>query len=150
MGRPRKQGNRYRCGKLKAPRDHGTPESILKRLHIVGPGDPAKAHYQLGIMLERGQITEEQHQAGLVYAKTFRIAICAPQIRANGALARLMPSDSREVSETLREELTAVWKRMVKALGRVKAPTDNVVLFDIPDSRLDQVNQGLTILAEIA
>ena len=150
MGRPRKQGNRYRCGKVKVARDHGTPEVILKRLHIVGPGDPAKAHYQLGILLERGQITEEQHQAGLVYARAFRIAVCAPQIRANGALARLMPSDSRDVSETLREELTQTWKRMVKVLGRVKPATDNVVLFDIPDSRVAQVNQGLTILAEIA
>ena len=148
--RPRKQGKRYRCGKLRQSMDHGTPEVILKRLHIVGPGDPSKAHYQLGILLERGQITEEQHQAGLVYAKAFRIAVCAPQIRANGALARLMPSDSREVSESLREELTGVWKRMAKALGRVKPATDNVALFDIPESRIDQVNRGLTILAESA
>lgn len=133
-GRHRTPGQRYPSGGLRPRRDHGTPEVIAKRLMMVGPGDPALAHYPLGIALARHVITDDQHQAGLAYALAFAVAIGRPASGAGRALSRYLAEDGRQLSEEARVRLTAAWRAYGDALLRrsrsLKDVVDNVAVFE--------------------
>ena len=49
-----------------------TPEFIEKRLALAGGGDPQSCGYPLGVMMTRGWITRDDHDAGLHYANLYR------------------------------------------------------------------------------
>lgn len=55
--------------------DHGTEELRIKRASLVGSAAPELASYPLGIMLARGIIGQDQHNAGLQYASLYGRAI---------------------------------------------------------------------------
>lgn len=68
QGRP-SQGERDPVSHRR-PDDQGTPELLLRKVLMVGPeNDLSKAEYPLGVMLARGWITLEQHNAGMDYAR---------------------------------------------------------------------------------
>jgi hypothetical protein len=61
-GRPPKPGERYQSGDLKPIRDAGTPEAQIKRASIVEAAELLAAMYESRI------ITDEQYEAGCLYA----------------------------------------------------------------------------------
>jgi hypothetical protein len=77
-GRPRQE---------RAPIDHGTPELQAHRERLAGAGDPAAAESPLGLMLARGLIEREQHDAARYYAFLYRQTVgrthltCDPHYR---------------------------------------------------------------------
>lgn len=134
MARPRKNGQRYPSGELRPRIDHGTSEVIAKRLTLVGSGDPALAHYPLGVAFARGIVTPEQHQAGLAYALAFAVAIGKPSVGAGRALARFMADDRGAIDDATRQRLTASWRAYGDALlargQSVKDTLENVVVYE--------------------
>ena len=70
MGRPRKDGTRFPSGKLRPVIDAGHEMLLAHRSAMTGgaadPRDPRHG-YPLGVLHLRGEITAEQHQAGLIY-----------------------------------------------------------------------------------
>lgn len=55
--------------------DYGTPELQAKRAKLAKGGDPALTEYPLGILLARGRIDRDQHQAGCMYAYLYGKAV---------------------------------------------------------------------------
>ena len=77
-GRPRKAGSRTKSGRLSrslaATRDNGTAEAIAKRCILVNGADPALAATVPGILLARGYLSRDQHDAAQRYAGLHRTA----------------------------------------------------------------------------
>jgi hypothetical protein len=48
--------------------DQGTPEQQQRKHTLVGNADPRYSEYPLGVLLVRGIITQDQHDAGVRYA----------------------------------------------------------------------------------
>ncbi|MGE3230256.1 MAG: hypothetical protein AB7J30_12560 [Hyphomicrobium sp.] len=129
MPRPRTAPSRRR----RIAVDHGAPLVVAKRLALVGagtslrPADPNRAYYPLGVALERGFVTDEQHQAGIAYTRAFAVGLRRP-------LALGIASDQAEVSDERRAELTIAWRLYSAALAamsrRIKDDTDNLVLYE--------------------
>lgn len=119
----RKSGQREPNGRLKRTptRDTGTAEALIRRIALVGPnGDPTRAHFPLGVALERGVVTQEQYAAGIKYARAFSVAIKRP-------LALGAPATHPEASEALRIELTMAWRAYSEALCAISRGTKDVV-----------------------
>ena len=63
-GRPRKQGPRYKNGRLKPRKDLGTDELRAKKVALVGPdGDPTKSTNVIDILQSWGHQTSEESKA---------------------------------------------------------------------------------------
>jgi len=83
MGRPKTEGDRYPSGDLKPRVDRGTPELVARRLALTeGHENPALASYPLGVLLARGVINQDQHNAGVQYATAFWKAFGKPFAKA--------------------------------------------------------------------
>ena len=134
MGRPRKNGPRYPNGSLKPRTDHGTPEVIMKRLQLAGPGNTSLAHYPFGVALARGIVTMEEHDAGMSYARSYRIAMGGLPDRLEPTVARFQPSGGGEIPDRVENAATAHWRAGSAALMRLSRQTkddlENLVLFD--------------------
>lgn len=51
-------------------RDRGT-EELQRRRSKLAPADPNKASYALGVLLDRGVIDQDLHNAGVLYARLY-------------------------------------------------------------------------------
>ncbi len=74
------QGRRGRPNGDRAAIDRGTPEFRAHRARLVAGGDPALAEYPLGLLLARGFVSREQHEAGCYYAFLYGRAIGRTQV----------------------------------------------------------------------
>lgn len=104
MGRPRnKHGKRKPSGRLREhhTQDVGTAEAIVKRLALVGAADATLAHYPLGVAMARGIINQEQHDAGLNYARVYTLAMDGLPERLQPSLARFLPAGGGEIPESV-------------------------------------------------
>jgi len=75
--------------------DQGTPELQARRAVLVGGSDPALSEHPLGIMLARGLITPEQHEAGCYYAGLYGRAVGPPDLSVASLYRRLMAESGR-------------------------------------------------------
>ena len=102
-GRPRKV--------VETGPDRGTQEQQMRRIMLVGDSDSALAEYPLGVMLARKIITQEQHNAGLNFARLYRTA--NPFAKTNGT-----PS-SGEMPDDVRAEMERRYQAARDTLMRV-------------------------------
>ena len=84
-GRPRKDGARKPCGRLREPKDIGSDMALAHRAAIVGAKNATdfRAGYPLGILYLRGEIDQAEHDAGLIYAGTRAIVYGSPMPRSH-------------------------------------------------------------------
>ena len=89
--------------------DLGTPEALARRARLAGGGDPVLTESPLGVMLARGLIGQEQHDAGRTYAALYRQAVGRTQLSCDRHYGRTVadagrPAPSRDEAEQARIE----------------------------------------------
>lgn len=118
--------------------DRGTPEQQARRATLAGPGDPVLSEYPLGIMLARGLITSEQHEAGCFYAALYGRAIGRAQLSCAHVYRRLLAESGRgkELDDKGQEHMERLFrdgKNRLLAAGRsICQATENLVVFGRP------------------
>lgn len=124
--------------------DTGTPELQARRSALVGPGDPALAEYPLGIMLARGLITAEEHEAGCYYAALYARAVARTSLSCAHIYRRMLAESGRAMdlddkSQAHIERLFRQGKNNLLAAGRrVSEATENLAVFGRPPRFLDR------------
>jgi hypothetical protein len=116
--------------------DLGTPELQARRALMIQAGDPALSEYPLGIMLARGLIGREQHEAGCYYGFLYGRVIGKGAVSCAGIYDRLAaevrPSRpmASEESEARDQALFRLGKNQLLAAGRrICDATENIVVF---------------------
>ena len=118
--------------------DQGTPELQARRAVLVGGSDPALSEHPLGIMLARGLITPEQHEAGCYYAGLYGRAVGPPDLSVASLYRRLMAESGRgkEIDEADLGRIQALYRlgknRLLAAGRRISAATENIAVFGRP------------------
>ena len=101
---------------------------------LAGPGNTSLAHYPFGVALARGIVTMEEHDAGMSYARSYRIAMGGLPDRLEPTVARFQPSGGGEIPDRVENAATAHWRAGSAALIRLSRQTkddlENLVLFD--------------------
>ncbi|MFO1057877.1 MAG: hypothetical protein U1E53_13025 [Dongiaceae bacterium] len=135
-GRPRQD---------RAPADRGTPELQARRERLAGAADPAAAESPLALMLARGLIDREQHDAACTYAFLYRRAVgrthlsCDPHYRQMAADAGRAPEERGEAEQERLEARFRQGKNRLLAAGRrVCEATENLAVFGLPPRFLDR------------
>jgi hypothetical protein len=78
-GRKKHSGDRFDCGKLRLPVDHGTEAMQIRRAQLAGKdGDPALTTHPLGILYARELIDRDQYSAGCRYERLYALMIGKP------------------------------------------------------------------------
>lgn len=118
--------------------DQGTPELQARRRLLAAGGDPALTEHPLGVMLARGLISPEQHEAGCYYAMLYSRAVARPELSVAALYRRLMAESGRgrEIEEEALERIQALYRlgknRLLAAGRRVSAATENIAVFGRP------------------
>lgn len=130
---------RQRRGRPKSDRpvtDLGTPELQARRALLAGAGDPALTEHPLGILLARGLICREQHEAGCYYSFLYGRAVGRPHLSCAAIYDRLSADvntgrpPASEEEERRYQDLFRLGKNHLLAMGRrVCDATENVVVF---------------------
>jgi hypothetical protein len=129
----------------RAPVDRGTPELQAHRERLAGAGDPAAAESPLALMLARGLIDREQHDAARFYAFLYRQAVgrthlsCDPHYRQL-ATGTVRPPDERGEAEQagLEARFRQGKNRLLAAGRRVCEATENLAVFGLPPRFFDR------------
>lgn len=130
------RGRRGRPRQDRPETDLGTPEQQARRAVLAASGDPALGEYPLGLMLARGLIGREQHEAGCRYGFLYGRVIGKGELSCAGIYDRLA-ADVRpdramasEESEARDQALFRLGKNQLLAAGRrVCDATENIVVF---------------------
>src|SRR5215470_11916653 len=77
------QGRRGRPNRDRPVIDRGTPELRAHRERLAAGGDPALTEYPLGLLLTRGLVSREQHEAGCYYAFLYGRSIGRTQVNCS-------------------------------------------------------------------
>lgn len=116
--------------------DLGTPEAQARRSLLTGAADPALAEYPLGVLLARGLIGREQHDAGCYYGFLYGRVVgrtqlsCAPIYDRLAADARADRRAANEDEERRHQDLFRLGKnRLLAASRRVCDAAENLVVF---------------------
>lgn len=116
--------------------DQGTPEIRARRETLAAGGDPALTEYPLGLLLLRGIIGPEQHEAGCYYAFLYGRAVGRTQVSCARQYERMTAErilDRRPVSDEAQGKVEALFRRgknrLLAAGRRVCDATENVVVF---------------------
>jgi hypothetical protein len=118
--------------------DGGTPEQQARRASLAGGGDPALTEYPLGLMLARGLITREMHEAGCTYAMLYGRAVARANLSVAHVYRRMLAESGRgrdldEQGQARIEQLFRIGKNHLLAAGRrVCDATENLVVFGRP------------------
>jgi hypothetical protein len=139
--------------KLSRPaNDGGTPELQARRSALVGVGDPALAEYPLGIMLARGLITAEEHEAGCYYAALYAKAVARTSLSVAHIYRRMLAESGRalDLDDKSQEHIERLFRdgknRLLAAGRRVCEATENLAVFGRParflDRRTAQLRRG--------
>ena len=92
---------RGRPKKDKPLRDKGTPEQQIKRLALVGGGDPTLSSTPFDIMFARGIVNPEQYNAGLTYWYLYTRVFGKPFPQSNTSKL-LSPINTRSVENIVK------------------------------------------------
>ena len=88
-----------RAGRPRSERpavDLGTPEVLARRARLAAGGDPTLTESPLGVMLARGLIGQEQHDAGRYYASLYRQAVGRTQLSCDRHYSQMIADGGRE------------------------------------------------------
>lgn len=121
---------RRRLGrKARNRKDLGTPEARTHRRALIGDADPTLAGYQLGILLARGVITHQQHDAGCHYAY-----LCGRVLGRTKPVSLAESVGGAELSDAAMEDITHRWRQAVTVLfvagRRSKDAVDNAAAYE--------------------
>jgi hypothetical protein len=129
------QGRRGRPNRARPTLDKGTPELQAHRARLAEGGDPLLAEYPLGVMLLRGLVGRDQHEAGCYYAFLYGRAVGRTQVNCSylfGAVAAGY-ADRRDVTEAEAAAIEFRFRqgknRLLAAGRRVCDSTENLVVF---------------------
>ncbi len=123
--------------------DGGTPELQARRSALVGAGDPALAEYPLGIMLARGLISAEEHEAGCYYAALYAKAVARTSLSCAHIYRRMLAESGRaqELDDKSQAHIERLFRhgknRLLAAGRRVSEATENLAVFGRPARFLD-------------
>lgn len=116
--------------------DLGTPEVQARRAVLTGDGDASLSAYPLGLMLARGLIGREQHEAGCRYGYLYGRVIGKGELSCAGLYDRLAAEarpggpPSSEEREARDQAQFRLGKNQLLAAGRrVCDATENLVVF---------------------
>lgn len=125
--------------KLDRPsQDGGTPELQARRAALVAGGDPALAEYPLGIMLARGLISAEEHEAGCYYAMLYARAVARTSLSCAHIYRRMLAENGRSamLDDKSQEHIERLFRsgknRLLAAGRRVTEATENLAVFGRP------------------
>lgn len=131
--------------KLNRPsNDGGTPELQARRSALVGAGDPALAEYPLGIMLARGLISSEEHEAGCHYATLYAKAVARTTLSCAHIYRRMLAESGKaqDLDNKSQEHIERLFRdgknRLLAAGRRVCEATENLAVFGRPARFLDR------------
>ncbi len=116
-GRPRKEGERYECGKLKRPE----PNPIVLAHRRALCDDPTKATNPIDVMLANRWITEDQHRTACRFREDRHYAqLCGPNVPTQKDLSAPEGVDARGMnfSQMPNADVAAIWD---SAMGRTPA-----------------------------
>jgi len=128
--------------------DPGTPELQARRKLLTSGGDPVLAEHPLGVMLARGLISSEQHEAGCYYAMLYARCVGRTNLSVAPIYRRLLAEEGRgrEVTEEEQRRDQALFRlgknRLLAAGRRVAAATENIAVFGRPARFLDRHGGG--------
>lgn len=110
--------------------DRGTPEQQARRRALIGAAAAHLAEYPLGVLLARGLVTAEQHDAGCHYAYLAgRVLGRTKPYRAEAA-----GGGGAELTEAARASIERRWLEAVRLLlgagRRAKDAVDNAAIFE--------------------
>jgi hypothetical protein len=115
--------------------DRGTPELQAHRARLAAGADPAATEYPLGLLLARGLVSREQHEAGCYYAFLYGRAVGRTQIDCSYLLGALAAgyADRHDLSEAELANIQSLFRRgknqLLAAGRRVCDATENLVVF---------------------
>jgi len=129
------QGRRGRPNRDRPDIDRGTPELRAHRERLAAGGDPALTEYPLGLLLTRGLVSREQHEAGCYYAFLYGRSIGRTQVDCSylfGAAAAGY-ADRHDLTEAELAKLQTLFRHgknhLLAAGRRVCDATENLVVF---------------------
>lgn len=129
------QGRRGRPNRNRPVIDRGTPELRAHRERMAAGGDPVLAEYPLGLLLARGLVNREQHEAGCYYAFLYGRTIGRTQVNCSymfGAQAAGY-ADRHDLTEVELARIQSRFRegknRLLAAGRRVCDATENLVVF---------------------
>ena len=131
----RGQGRRGRPNGDRPAIDRGTPELQAYRERLAAGGDPALTEYPLGLLLTRGLVSREQHEAGCYYAFLYGRSIGRTQVNCSylfGAQAAGY-ADRHDLTETELAKIQSLFRQgknqLLAAGRRVCDATENLIVF---------------------
>ena len=118
--------------------DQGTPEQQARRQALAAGGDPALTEHPLGLMLARGLISVEQHEAGSYYAMLYGWAVGGTDVSVASLYRRLLAEGwhGKEIDEEELARIQALYRlsknRLLAAGRRISTATENIAVFGRP------------------
>lgn len=128
--------------------DQGTPEQQARRVALAAGGDPVLAEHPLGVMLARGLISAEQHEAGCHYAMLYGRTVGPTDLSVASLYRRLLAESGRgkEIDEADLARIQALYRlgknRLLAAGRRVATATENIAVFGSPPRFLNRPAGG--------
>lgn len=127
-GRPKKSGSRHPNGKLVQKVEPNAKVVELRRA-MIGPEavSLSSAENPMGLALERGWISEDQHRAGVTYATAYRRS--HPQRRTTGLLPEAPEHhyDPRPIGQMGSAEIAVAFERILAETHRVATSDESTV-----------------------
>ncbi len=115
--------------------DRGTAELQAHRARLAAGGDPALAEFPLGLLLARGLVSREQHEAGCYYAFLYGRTIGRTQVNCSylfGAQAAGY-ADRHDLTEADLAKLQSLFRKgknhLLASGRRVCDATENLAVF---------------------
>jgi len=149
-GRPRKDGPRKPCGRLRqGPSAPIIPERVLEQRRILVGAEHVRdqrASYPLGVLLLRGMLDQAQHDAGLRFAGLYIAVFGRERVRSHlerviyglrGGLEREDPAWEKRQAE-LKDELDATTTTLLSlSTRRPYQVLVNLAVFERPMRFMD-------------
>lgn len=137
-GRPREDGERYACGKLKPPKPN---ERMMQQREA---GDRAGGEHPLDYALAKGLITQRQHRAGMSFASCYTSTGLGRAGGSAGASAETEPTGGEIVdnwSALPDADVAALWDRLA---GATAVPADREARSAKAMARWKELNDDLS------
>ncbi|MGH6929647.1 MAG: hypothetical protein ACREEV_15120 [Dongiaceae bacterium] len=115
--------------------DRGTAELQAHRARLAAGGDPGLAEYPLGLLLARGLVSREQHEAGCYYAFLYGRAVGRTQVNCSYLLGALAAgyADRHDLTEADLAEIQSLFRKgknhLLASGRRVCDATENLAVF---------------------